>query len=342
MPLTIEGIRQVLAPPGDGILRQRAWLQASLGDPEGFARALFFDAAEQAESPCKSQYGIGYDLYHDAVVRHATGPAAERPCFVYAEEAPLVAAGAPLQVITYAHLHAAVDMLRSTGISVLPVVADLSDATQALQMAMQVVEQLGPVAVLVNCAGAARRTPPDELMPQHWQAAMQAKFFTYIHAMQALLPGMADRGNGAIVNVVGTGGKVASPIHLPGGSANAALMLASAGLAQAYAGRGVRINVVNPSATATDRLLEGLQAESRLTGKDIAELRAEADRRMPMGRIAKPEEVADVVLFLASQRASYVNGAIVGVDGAASSMVVGCDVTTTFDRSGDNIRTSVW
>ena len=221
-----------------------------------------------------------------------------------------------------AHLHAAVDMLRSTGISVLPVVADLSDATQALQMAMQVVEQLGPVAVLVNCAGAARRTPPDELMPQHWQAAMQAKFFTYIHAMQALLPGMADRGNGAIVNVVGTGGKVASPIHLPGGSANAALMLASAGLAQAYAGRGVRINVVNPSATATDRLLEGLQAESRLTGKDIAELRAEADRRMPMGRIAKPEEVADVVLFLASQRASYVNGAIVGVDGAASSMVV--------------------
>lgn len=113
MLFTIEGIRQVLAPPGDGILRQRAWLQASLGDPEGFARALFRDAAEQAESPYKSQYGIGYDLYHDAVVRHATGPAAERPCFLYAGEPPLHDAAAPLQAITYAHLHAATTVLAS-------------------------------------------------------------------------------------------------------------------------------------------------------------------------------------------------------------------------------------
>ncbi len=221
-----------------------------------------------------------------------------------------------------AHLHAAVDELRGLGATVLPVVADLSEPAQALQMALQVVDQLGVVTVLVNCAGAALRTPAHELTAAHWQAAMQAKFFTYIHAMQALLPGMAERGHGAVVNVVGAGGKLASAVHLPGGAANAALMLASAGLAQAYAGRGVRINAVNPGITDTDRLHEGLQAEARGSGRGVPELRRELNRRLPMGRIARADEVADVVLFLASARASYVNGAVLGVDGAATPMVV--------------------
>jgi NADP-dependent 3-hydroxy acid dehydrogenase YdfG len=92
---------------------------------------------------------------------------------------------------------------------------------------------LGPIDVLVNSAGAAQRSPVAELTAAHWAAAMQAKFFTTIHALQAVLPGMAARGRGAVVNIVGAGGKMASPIHLPGGSANAALMLASAGLVTA-------------------------------------------------------------------------------------------------------------
>ena len=221
-----------------------------------------------------------------------------------------------------ANLHTAVDLLRSEGHAVLPVVADLSDPTQSLTMALTVTDQLGPVQVLINCAGAARRSPPDELTPDHWHAAMQAKFFTYINAMQALLPGMAARREGVVVNVVGTGGKQASPIHLPGGAANAALMLASTGLANAYAGRGLRVNVVNPGLTETDRLTEGLQAESRLTGTPLDELRDAAAKRQPMGRVCRPDEVADVVLYLASNRASYVNGAVLSVDGAATTMVV--------------------
>ncbi|HMX11089.1 MAG TPA: SDR family NAD(P)-dependent oxidoreductase, partial [Burkholderiaceae bacterium] len=108
------------------------------------------------------------------------------------------------------------------------VVADLSQPGVAPGVVAQVEAELGPIDVLVNCAGAAQRTPAAELTEAHWQAAMQAKFFPYVHAMAAVLPGMCARRSGVIVNVVGQGGKQASPTHLPGGSANAALMLASA------------------------------------------------------------------------------------------------------------------
>ena len=95
----------------------------------------------------------------------------------------------------------------------------------------------GPIDVLVTCAGAARRTPPADLDAQAWRDAIDAKFFSYIHIIDPVVKRMGERGRGAIVNVIGAGGKVASPIHLPGGSANAALMLATAGLAAAYAHR---------------------------------------------------------------------------------------------------------
>ena len=200
MPLTIEGIRQVLAPPGDGILRQRAWLQASLGDPEGFARALFFDAAEQAESPCKSQYGIGYDLYHDAVVRHATGPAAERPCFVYAEEAPLVAAGAPLQVITYAHLHAAVTVLasawRQRGVSPGEVICILFPMGPELLVALCAALRLGLVPCVLPPLGAdflgkrLRALRPQHLVTARRYHALLREWYqgTALPLAEAVLP----------------------------------------------------------------------------------------------------------------------------------------------------------
>lgn len=200
--------------------------------------------------------------------------------------------------------------------------ADLTDAAAAEAVLDAVERQGGPVDVLVNSAGAARRTPPDALRPQAWHDAMQAKYFTYIHMMDPLVKRMARRGQGVIVNVVGAGGKVASPIHLPGGAANAALMLVSAGLAAAYAGQGVRVNAVNPGLTSTERLKEGLAAEAALNQSTPEEAFRRAERRLPLGRIARPEEIADAVVFLASARASYITGAIVALDGAATPMVV--------------------
>lgn len=202
--------------------------------------------------------------------------------------------------------------------------ADLRDpaAASAMLEAVQAASALGPVDVLVNCAGAAKRTPPAELNPGVWQEALQAKFFAYINVIDPLIKQFAARKHGAIVNVVGMGGKVASPIHLPGGSANAALMLASAGLANAYAAQGVRVNVVNPALTHTERLAEGMAAEAKLQGTTPQEALEKANQRIPMGRIAEPQEIANAVVFLASARASYINGAILSLDGALTPLVV--------------------
>ncbi|MDR0479816.1 MAG: SDR family oxidoreductase [Burkholderiaceae bacterium] len=200
--------------------------------------------------------------------------------------------------------------------------ADLQSATAAADAIDRAEAESGPIDILVNCAGAARRTPPDELTPQHWREAMDAKYFTYIHVIDPLVKRMAVRGAGVIVNVVGMGGKTPSNIHLAGGAANAALMLVTAGLASGYGAQGLRINAVNPAATLTDRLQEGIDAEARMSGLSGDEVRQCLSAHMPLRRLATPQEIADVIVFLSSARASYVSGAIVSMDGAAVPLVV--------------------
>ncbi|TWD83061.1 NAD(P)-dependent dehydrogenase (short-subunit alcohol dehydrogenase family) [Kribbella amoyensis] len=190
-----------------------------------------------------------------------------------------------------------------------------ADATGA------VFARIGVPDILINCAGAARRTPVDELDSKALHAAMEAKYFTYMHATEAIIRGMAERGSGAIVNVVGQGGRQANPLHIGGGAANAALMLASVGYAKAYAGRGVRVNVINPGMTLTDRVDEGLEAAVRASGRPKDELLTEMVAEIPLGRAGDPAEVANVAVFLASPLASYVTGAVIVMDGGVTSAI---------------------
>ena len=201
------------------------------------------------------------------------------------------------------------------------VAADLTRADDAARMIEDVESMFGPIDVLVNSAGAAKRYPPSELSTTAWHDAMDAKFFSYIHPTGAVLKKMDARGRGAIVNIIGMGGKSASPVHLPGGSANAALMLATVGLAAAYGPRGIRINGINPGATLTERLKEGLRAEARMTGLREEELLERQQSRIPLKRLCTPEEIARVAVFLASDQASYVTGAIVPMDGGAAAVI---------------------
>ena len=200
--------------------------------------------------------------------------------------------------------------------------ANLRDAGAALAALDSAEAAFGAVDVLVNSAGAAKRTPAPELTPEAFADAMQAKYFTYIHMITPCIQRMGARGQGAVVNVVGNGGKVASPIHLPGGAANAALMLVSAGLAAAYAPQGIRVNAINPGLTLTDRLHEGFAADARLQGLSPDEVMAKSVAKIPLGRMAEPEEIANAVLFLASPKASYITGICMSMDGALNPIVV--------------------
>ncbi|MFI4888495.1 MAG: SDR family oxidoreductase [Burkholderiales bacterium] len=199
--------------------------------------------------------------------------------------------------------------------------ADMTDAAQALSMVDGVELALGPIDILVSSAGAAKRYPPDDLSPQAWHDAMDAKFFSYIHPLDAVVKRMGARGHGCIVNIIGMGGKIANPVHLPGGAANAALMLATSGLAAAYGPKGVRVNAINPGGTLTGRVQQGLDAEARMTGLAAEEILERQQARIPLRRLGTPEEIAQVVLFLASSRASYVTGAIIPMDGGAAGVI---------------------
>ena len=220
-----------------------------------------------------------------------------------------------------ANLDAALAKIRHVEHAPVAFVADLCNAAQATAMVDQVESTLGPIDVLVSSAGAARRYPPDDLSAAAWRDAMDAKFFSYIHPLDAVIKRMGARGHGSVVNIIGMGGKVASPVHLPGGAANAALMLATVGLAAAYGPKGVRVNAINPGGTLTGRVQQGLDAEAKMTGLAAQAILERQQARIPLQRLATPEEVAQVALFLASSQSSYVTGAIIPMDGGASAVI---------------------
>jgi NAD(P)-dependent dehydrogenase (short-subunit alcohol dehydrogenase family) len=219
------------------------------------------------------------------------------------------------------NLDAAVAELAAEGLVMQAMAADLGDAQAAAGIVQRVEQEVGPIGVLVNSAGAARRNAPDQLGPEAFHQAMDAKYFTYVYVQDAVAKLMAQRGRGSVVNIIGQGGKSATTFHIAGGSANAALMLTTVGYARAYASRGVRFNGINPGLTQTTRVEEGLQVAAKSSGRTRDEVLAEELTGIPMGRLGKPEEVANVALFLASDLASYVSGVLVPMDGCATTVI---------------------
>jgi NAD(P)-dependent dehydrogenase (short-subunit alcohol dehydrogenase family) len=241
----------------------------------------------------------------------------------YACAAAFAAEGARVALVSrsQANLDAALARFPESRHRPLAIAADMTRIDAAERMVAQVEAEQGAIDVLVNSAGAARRYAPADLDAQAWHDAMDAKFFSTIHPTDAVLRRMVARRRGAIVNIIGMGGKLASPVHLPGGAANSALMLATVGLAAAHGANGIRVNGINPGGTLTGRVQEGLKAEAKMTGLAEAELLARNQARIPLGRLGSPEEVARVAVFLASDQASYVTGALIAMDGGQGAVI---------------------
>ena len=241
----------------------------------------------------------------------------------YACAEAFAAAGAKVAIVSRSreNLDAAVAQLAASGLRVAAIAADLRNPADAARAIDEAEAAIGPLDVLVNSAGAAKRYAPDELDAQAWRDAMDAKFFSTIYPTDIVVKRMAARKRGAIVNIIGMGGKVASGSHLAGGSANAAIMLATAGLASAYGPQGVSVNGINPGGTLTGRVQQGLEVESRMSGVAPEEVLARAQSKIPLQRLGTPEEVAKVALFLASDEASYVTGALIPMDGGSAAVI---------------------
>jgi NAD(P)-dependent dehydrogenase (short-subunit alcohol dehydrogenase family) len=185
--------------------------------------------------------------------------------------------------------------------------------------------ELGPVDCLVNNVGLAVQVGFDELTDADWEAMWQLNVMSYVRAIQAVLPGMRDRGSGRIVNVSSTAGKRPSASMPDYSVTKAAVLSLSRLVADLYAADGILCNAVAPGPTASPAWLApgGLadQAAKR-SGKSREEILAGVAKGRPLGRLAEPQEIAAVIAFLCSDRASYVTGSAWSADGGTVPIII--------------------
>jgi NAD(P)-dependent dehydrogenase (short-subunit alcohol dehydrogenase family) len=196
--------------------------------------------------------------------------------------------------------------------------ADLARPDEVARVVGVAREGLGRLDIVVNNAGAIRGgdflATPDEQWLDDWQL----KLLGYIRMSRAVLPVMQAQGGGRICNVVGAAARNPTPGYLAGGAANAALVNFTKGLADLGARHGVLVTAVSPAATRTERWDRLMAQQAAAAGTTAEQARVDAERAYPLGRIATPEDVADLVCFLVSARASFLTGICVTVDGGST------------------------
>jgi NAD(P)-dependent dehydrogenase (short-subunit alcohol dehydrogenase family) len=199
------------------------------------------------------------------------------------------------------------------------VAADLSRAGQPERAVAEAVAALGGLDVLVNNVGSARIARFEEVPDEEWDAYWQLNVMSYVRAIRTALPQLRD-GGGAIVNVSSTAGKRPSTGMPHYSVTKAAVLSLSRLVADLYAGDGIRCNAVTPGPTATHAWLgEGGLADQQGTRDEVL---AKVGAGRPLGRLAQPEEIASVIVFLCSDRASYVTGAAWSADGGTVPIII--------------------
>lgn len=185
---------------------------------------------------------------------------------------------------------------------------DISKGEDARSMIERVVDQHGQLDVLCNNAGINRRGALMELSEDDWDATFAINITSMFHLCQAAIPHMISAGGGAIVNTASQWGLHPAPAHIAYNTSKAAVAAFTQNLARDYAPDKIRVNAVCPGEVRTDMLAAGLKR----TGRTFEDL----DKLIPFGRIGKPEEIAALVAFLASEEAAFMCGSLVEITGA--------------------------
>ena len=204
---------------------------------------------------------------------------------------------------------------KTSGVSVLPVAADVSEAEEVAKAVQSGIEKFGRIDILVTNAGGPPSGRFDDLSREMWENATRLTLNSVLELTRAVLPGMKERKWGRILNI--TSITVKQPVDnlMLSNSLRAAVTGFARTLANEVATHGITVNNILPGYTRTERVEELAKAAAEREGISAAEANAKWEAEIPMGRLGEPGEFAALAAFLVSERASYITGTSIPVDG---------------------------
>lgn len=214
-------------------------------------------------------------------------------------------------------MQAAEEIRQQCQADVLAVPADVTKHDDIKRVVGETVARWGTVNILVNNAGGPPAGVFDDMDDAKWQAAFELNLLSTIRLVREVLPHMRRAGGGVIINLQSTSVKVPIDNLTLSNAIRPGVIGLAKSLSLELAKDKIRVNNVLPGAIMTDRLRQFMAARAQAMGKTLEEMRQRREAEIPLGRIGDPEEVANMIVFLASDRARYVTGVTVQVDGGA-------------------------
>ncbi len=206
----------------------------------------------------------------------------------------------------------------ATGHPVLPVALDIGAPDAAARLIGAAVERFGRLDILVNNAGTSAGGKFESLSDEVWLRDFETKLFGAVRCAREVIPHMRRQRGGRIVNILNTGAKVARAGGLPTAAARAAGLAVTKALSQEYAPENIMVNGVCIGVVRSMQWERLRQRESPELDEEDFYRRFAAQRAVPLGRVAHASELADLVAFLVSERASYITGVAINFDGGAT------------------------
>jgi 2-dehydro-3-deoxy-L-fuconate 4-dehydrogenase len=200
--------------------------------------------------------------------------------------------------------------------SIKSVKLDVRSTAAVEALAKEIVAELGPLDVLVNCAGFVHHGSVLDCSEQDWDFSFDLNVKSMHRTIKAFLPGMLEKKKGAIVNISSAVSSIRGvPDRYVYGASKAAIIGLTKAVAADFIRQGIRANAICPGTIESPSLEGRIRDRSQATGKSLAEIEKAFIERQPMGRLGKPEEVAALAVFLASDESSYITGQPHLVDG---------------------------